>query len=129
MTDLAHFDDLVEHQDKGADLQIRHPVTQEIVPDMVLIVAGPDSDVQRRARIKFSDDLLAFRGNPPADELERMETARLARCLVGWRVCRDEKPVEFTHTNAVKLLTNFTFIKEQVSAFAASRVPYFMRTL
>lgn len=127
--DLAHFDDLVEHQDKGADLQIRHPVTGEIVPDMVFIIAGPDSDTQKRARIKFSDDLMAFRSTPPADELNRMEIERLARCVVGWRVTRDDKPVEFSFTNVVRLLTNFTFIKEQVEAFAASRVPYFMRTL
>lgn len=127
--DLAHFDDLVEGQDRGADLQIRHPVTGEIVPDMVFVVAGPDSDTQRRARIKFSDELLAFRGTPPADELNRMEIERLARCVVSWRVTRDGNPVEFTHTNVIRLITNFTFIKEQLEAFAASRVPYFMRTL
>lgn len=128
MMDLSHFDDMVEGQDRGAELVIKHPVTGDDVPDVVLIVAGPDSDVQRRARLKFNDELMAYRGKPPADDLDRLETERLARCVVGWRVKRDGKDVEFTFTNVVRLLTGFAFVREQLDAFAASRVAYFIRT-
>lgn len=128
MSDLAHFYDLVEGQDRGAELVIKHPVTGEPISDVVLIVAGPDSDVQRRARLKFEDDLLAFKARPPADELDRMHVSRLARCVVGWRMKRDGQDVEFSFTGVVRLLTTFAFIREQVDAFANSRVAYFLRT-
>lgn len=125
--DLAHCEDMVEGQDRGADLTIVHPVTGERMPDVVLIVAGPDSAVQRRARIKFSDDLMAFRNKPPADELDRMEIERLARCVVGWRMKQDGKEKPFSFTAVVALLNNVGFIRDQVDTFAASRAPYFMR--
>lgn len=128
MNDLAHVDDLVEHQDRGADLTIMHPVTGERMPDIVLTIAGPDSDTARRARIRFSDGLMAYR-KPPADELERMEIERLARLVTGWKVTRDGKPVEFSFTNVVRLLTSAQFVREQVETFSQSRAPYFMRTL
>ena len=129
MNDLAHVDDLVEHQDRGADLTIAHPVTGERMPGIVLTITGPDSDAARRARIRFSDELMAFRNRPPADELERMEIERLARLVTGWKVTRDGKPVEFSFTNVVRLLTSAHFIREQVESFSQNRAPYFMRTL
>lgn len=126
MSDLAHLQDIVEGQDRGAELLIKHPVTGEPT-DVVLIVAGPDSDVQRRARLKMQDALYAFRGRPPADEFDRLEIERLARCIVGWRVKRDGQDVPFAFSVAVKILSEFRFIREQVEAFAASRVDYFLR--
>jgi hypothetical protein len=129
MNDLAHFDDMTEPQDRGADLVVFHPVTGERMPEVVLTIAGPDSDTARRSRIKFSDELMAFRNRPPADELERMEIERLARLVIGWKVTRDGKPVEFSFTNVVKVLTSLQFIREQVEQFSQNRAPYFMRTL
>jgi hypothetical protein len=128
MTDLAHLDDLVEGQDRGADLVAKHPVTGESMPDIVLTIAGPDSDTARRARLKMQDELMAYRGHrPPASDYDRMDIDRLARCVVGWRVKRDGKDEPFSFTNVVRLLTTMTFIREQAEAFAASRVPYFLR--
>lgn len=125
--DLAHFDDLIEGQDRGADLTIRHPVTGEDMPAIVLTIAGPDSDVQRRARLKLQDELYAHR-KPPVEDLERMEIERLARCVVAWRVKRDGADVPFTFTNVVRLLTSAAFVREQVASFAESRIAYFIRT-
>lgn len=127
MLDLAHVDNLVEPQDRGADLVITHPVTGERMADIVLTIAGPDSDTARRARIRLSDELMAFRNRPPADELERIEVERLARCVIGWKVTRDGKPVEYSFSNVVKLLTSVQFVREQVEQFSQNRAPYFMR--
>ena len=126
--DLAHFDDLIEGQDRGADLTIRHPVTGEDVPEIVLTIAGPDSDVQRRARLKLQDALYAYRGKPPVEALDQLEIERLARCVVGWRVKRDGIDVPFSFTNVVRLFTDAVFVREQAYAFAESRVAYFIRT-
>jgi len=129
MSDLAHLDDLVETQDRGAELVIKHPTTREPMSDVVLIVAGPDSDVARRARLKFEDEMYAFKGRPPADEIERMYLERLARCVVGWRMKRDGADVPFTFTAVVQVLTKFHFIREQLDQFAQSRSAYFLRAL
>ena len=125
--DLAHLDDLVETQDRGATLVVKHPVTNEPMQDVVLTIAGPDSDIARRARLKFDDEMLAFRGRPSAAELDQMYVDRLARCVISWAMKRDGIDVPFSFTAVVKLLTSKTFIREQVDAFAASRVAYFLR--
>lgn len=129
MADLAHIDDLVEHQDRGASLTLSHPVTGERMQDIVLTICGPDSTTARQARIKYSDELMAFRNRPPASELERIEVERLARLVIDWSVKRDGKPVEFSFTNVVRLLSSAQFIREQVEAFSQNRAPYFLRTL
>lgn len=126
--DLAHLDDLVEGQDRGAECAIVHPATGEEMPDLVFIVAGPDSDVQRRARLKLQDELLAYRGRVPAEDQERLAIEQLARFVVGWRVKQDGQDVPFSHTNVVRILRKFRFIRDQVEAFAESRVHYFART-
>lgn len=127
--DMAHLDDLVTHQDRGAELICKHPVTGEPLPNVVLIVAGPDSDTARRARLKFDDEMLAFKGRPPADELDRVYIDRLARCVVGWRMKRSGTEVEFSFSAVVKVLTTFQFIRDQLEQFSQSRVPYFLRVL
>ena len=129
MMDLSHFDDLIEGQDRGAELRIKHPVTNETMPEMVLTIAGPDSDVQRRAHLLMTDELYAFRGRPPAVDQERLIIERLARCVVGWSVKQDGKPLEFTFTNVVRILTKFRFVRDQVEVFAEDRTPYFFRAL
>lgn len=127
MSDLAQLDDLIEGQDRGAEMTAKHPVTGDPMPDIVLIIAGPDSDTARRARLKMQDELMAFRGRPPADEYDRMDIDRLARCVVGWRVKRDGKDVEFSFTNVVRLFKAMTFLREQADKFAESRVAYFLK--
>ena len=122
--DLAAFDDLVAYQDRGADCVIHHPVTGEPMPDVVFVVAGPDSDTQRRARLATSDALLAYRDRPSADDQERLALDQLARCVVGWRVKQGGQDLPFSFTAVVNLLRKFAFIREQVDAFAASRAPY-----
>lgn len=124
--DLATCEDLVAHQDRGAECQILHPVDGTPL-DIVLIVAGPDSDTQRRARLSTTDALMAFAGRPPADEQERLAIEQLAKCVVGWRVKQDGQEVPFSLTAVVRMLTKFAFIREQVDAFAASRAPYMPR--
>jgi hypothetical protein len=126
--DLAALDDLVAHQDRGADCLIVHPVTDEPMPDLVFIVAGPDSDVQRRARLWLQDELYAYCGRIPAEDQDRLAIEQLARFIVGWRVKQDGKDLPFSHTNVVRVLTKFRFVREQVERFAEDRTPYFART-
>lgn len=123
--DLSDFNDLVEGQDRGAELVIRHPVTSEPT-DIKFFVAGPDSTVQRNARIRMQDDLIEI-GHPTAEERDRLSVELLARCVVHWEANEGGEPVAFTFTNVCRVLKKFAFIREQVDAFAASRSAYLMK--
>jgi hypothetical protein len=105
-----------------------HPATGEALPDLVLIVAGPDSDVQRRARLKLADDLLEYRLHVPADDRERLEIEFFARCVIGWRFKEGGQELPFSHSAVVRVLRQHRYIREQLEAFAASRTAYFAKT-
>lgn len=122
--DLSRFQDLIEAQERGAECEIIDPVSGEPT-GIVFIVVGPDSNVQRRARLTLQDELSAYRGRPiPADDQEKLVVEQLARCVVGWRIQEDSQDVPFSFTAVVKLLTKYRFIREQVDAFAGSRVGF-----
>jgi hypothetical protein len=123
MDDRADLNDIVAHQDRGADLTIKHPVTGEAT-DVVLTIVGPDSETARRARLHYEDELFAFRGRPPASEVERMYLDKLARLVVRGNL---GDGVAFTHSNVVRFLTEHNYAREQVDAFSQSRVPYFLK--
>ncbi len=129
MNDLAHLDDLVAYQDRGAELIVKHPVTGESMPDVVLIIAGPDSDTAKRARLAFEDAKYAFKDRPTASDIDRMYIDFLAGCIVGWRLKRDGSDVPFSFSAAVAVLQKYQFIREQVEQFANSRTAYFLRVL
>lgn len=122
MNSRADLNDIVAHQDRGADLVIKHPVTGEAT-DVVLTIVGPDSETARRARLQYEDELYAFRGRPPASEIERMYLDRLARLVVRGNL---GEGATFSHSNVVRFLTEHTYAREAVDAFAQSRVPYFL---
>jgi hypothetical protein len=125
MADLADLHNLVEPQERGSDFAAFHPVTGELMPDVVFTIAGPDSDVQRKARQRMNDELLMLRRRPTAEEQERLTTEMLARCVVGWRVKQDGVDLPFNFTSVLRVLTRLPFLREQVDIFAASRSPYF----
>lgn len=124
MADLADLYNLVEPQERGAEMTVIHPVTGEPMPDIVFIVAGPDSTVQRKARLQFSDELLALRRAPTADEREKIETEMMARCVIGWRVKQGGESIPFSFFEVLKLIRKFEFIRQQLDGFAAQRSPY-----
>lgn len=126
--DLADLYNLVEPQERGADLVIAHPVTGERMADIAMTIAGPDSNVQRRARQRLNDDLLALRRRPTAEENENLVTEMLARCVVGWNVKQDGAEVPFSFANVLRVLNRFTFIREQVDLFAGSRAAYLQKS-
>jgi hypothetical protein len=128
MSDLAHLDDLIAYQDRGAEMVAKHPVTGEAMPDIVLTIAGPDSDTARRARLTMQDELQAWRSAPPAQDYDKLAIERLARCVVAWRVKKAGADLPFTFSAVVKMFTDMTFLREQADRFAADRTPYLLRT-
>jgi hypothetical protein len=112
----------VADQDKGRELELVDPV--EGKPTGIKFrVAGPDSKVQHRARIALADELADMAdadGRVSAESREKARLNCLARCVLGWDVTEDGKPVPFTHQNLLRLL-RVLWVQAQVDAFAASR--------
>lgn len=112
-----------DDQDKGAWLTLVHPVTGEPV-GLRLLVAGPDSATQGRARLKLAEELADAAddtGRVSADAREAARLRNLARCVLRWDVTEDGEPVPFTTANVVRLLKAGVWVQAQLDAFAVDR--------
>lgn len=114
----------IADQDRGRWMDIIDP--WEGQPTGVrLLIAGPDSDVQRRARIALMDGLAEAAGADGMVSFADREAARidsLARCVLGWEVPPEEdgRQAPFGHRAVVRLL-KVPWVQEQADAFAGNR--------
>lgn len=112
----------VEDCDRGAELELLHPVS--FVPTgLKLTLAGPDSRVQRSAKLTMLDkigELAMADGRVSAEQREAESIAMLARCVLRWDISQDGQPLPLTHENAVRLLS-VSWVREQTDAFAGIR--------
>jgi hypothetical protein len=113
-------------QDRGTWYDLSDPVTG-IQTGIRLRVAGPDSDVQNRARLRLADDLADMadpEGRVSAETRERIRIDSLARCILDWEAREGGAELPFSHANAVRLLRSAQWVQEQVDAFASDRVSH-----
>ncbi|SFD17302.1 hypothetical protein [Salipiger profundus] len=113
-------------QDRGAWFDILDPVTGQQTGIRVK-VAGPDSEVQNRARLRLADDLTEVadaEGRVTAEARERARIDSLARCILAWEISEDGEPVPFTHGNVVRLLKAAAWVQAQVDGFASDRAAF-----
>lgn len=115
----------VADQDRGKEFEIVDPV--EGRPTGIKFrIAGPDSDTQRRARIALMDELAEMadaEGRVSAENREKARLNCLARCVLGWEIEEDGKPVPFSQKNVLRVL-RVRWIAEQVDAFAGDRAAF-----
>lgn len=119
LDDIIHA--TADHE-RGAELELRDPVTGEGT-DIRLWIAGPDSDIARRARLALSDelaDMVDVNGRVTAADRERARLNALAALVLRWQVSEDGKPVPFSTSNVLRLL-RVLWVQEQVDAFAGDR--------
>ncbi|MBL4928781.1 hypothetical protein [Fuscibacter oryzae] len=120
---FSDLPNIAEDQDKGRWLDLIDPYEGNKT-GIRLLIAGPDGDIQRRARIKMADDLVDLADDEGRISGENRELARqrmLARCVIGWEVAEDGKPVPFTFDNVLRLLKAGRWVIEKVDDFAGSR--------
>lgn len=112
-----------EDQDRGAWLELAHPVSGKLT-GMRVLVAGPDSATQARARLALVDDLTAatdLEGRVSAENRELARLHNLARCVLGWEIKADGDSVPFNFSGVVRLLRAGTWVQAQIDAFAGDR--------
>ncbi|WP_428428228.1 hypothetical protein [Pararhizobium sp.] len=115
----------VEDCDRGAELELLHPVTN-VPTGLKMTLAGPDSETQRRARLTMLDrigELAMADGRVSAEHREAESIAMLARCVLRWDIAQDGQPLPLTHDNAVRLLS-VSWVREQADAFAGTRANF-----
>lgn len=112
----------VADQDRGREFELVDPV--EGKPTGIKFrVAGPDSETQHRARISLMDELSEMAdvdGRVSAENREKARLSCLGRCVLGWEINEDGKPVPFSQKNVVRVL-RVQWVQEQVDAFAGDR--------
>ena len=113
-------------QDKGRWFQVVDPWDGKPV-GLGLLIAGPDSETQNKARIQMMDELAEAADATGKVSYEGREKARvncLARCVIGWDIAAEfGLDAKFGHAAVVKLL-QVAWIQHQVDAFAADRAHF-----
>lgn len=110
-------------QDRGRVLAIRDPWTGDPI-GMRFVIAGPDSETQRKARLAMMDELAELARPDGTIAAEDRESARincLARCVLTWEVQEGGIPVPFGHKNVVRVLKSAAWLQGQVDGFAGDR--------
>lgn len=116
----------VADQDRGRELVIVDPWTGEPA-GIRFRIAGPDSDVQHRARIQMMDELAEAARPDGTVSAEAREAARiscLAKCVLLMEIEEDGKPVPMSHKNVRRVLRAGTWIQSQVDGFAGDRARF-----
>lgn len=116
----------IADQDKGKEFELVDPVDGKPT-GIKFRVAGPDSETQHRARLALTDELAEMaddRGRVTAEQRERARINSLARCVLGWTIEENGKPIPFIHKNVVRVLMAGTWIQQQVDAFASDRAAF-----
>lgn len=113
-------------QDKGRWLEVVDPWDGKPT-GLRLLIAGPDSETQNKARIAMMDELAAAADVDGKASFEAREKARvncLARCVLNWDIAADfGLNAKFGHAAVVKVL-QVAWIQQQADAFAADRANF-----
>lgn len=110
-------------QEAGTWFDLEDPVTLR-PSGMRLKIAGPDSEIQHKARLKMADELADVAdayGRVRAGDREAVRLATLARCVLAWEVTEGGESLPCTHANVLRLLKAAHWVQVQVDGFAADR--------
>lgn len=124
--ELNDIRNMTADQDRGRWFDLHDPVDGKPTGIRLKIV-GPDSETQRRGRLKLADDLADLadaEGRVPAAARESARIDNLAGCVTAWEITEDGQPVPFSHANVVRLLKAAAWVQAQVDAFAADRAAF-----
>lgn len=120
---LSEVMNLTEDQERGQWLDLLNPYDGAPV-GVRLLIAGPDSRTQAKARLQMADELADVADDQGQVSAEQREAARLralARCVLNWEASEDGAAVPFTFEAGLRLIKAGRWVQEQVDEFAGSR--------
>ncbi len=123
MNDLSSLN-TVAACDKGADIELRHPVTNAPL-GMFITVLGKDStkfkEISRaslNARLR-RDALATRRGKEPeirtVEDIEKENIDLLVACTTGWSLTEKGIELVFSPAEAARVYKQYPFIYDQVN--------------
>jgi len=111
---------------EGTEMPIRHPATDEIIVDeqgnaAVLILAGSDSDVYKKAQNMVANRCSRKMKMPKAEAIQADAIEILAKCTLGWKnlVINGVEPA-----SAEIMYTEYPWLKEQADTWIHDRANY-----
>ena len=121
--------DLAKTADSGADMHVRHPVTEEpLTTDgkpITIRLLGADS-AEFRNGVKAIANRSQSRKKPSLAEAERNAVELLARITTGWQgIVWNGEPLKFSRENAEMLYRERPWLREQADEFAGERANFF----
>lgn len=119
------FNNLAD-QEKGHEYAVLDPVTGEMT-GITLRIAGPDSQIAHRARLKLVDDLAAVTdedGNISAENREKARLSSLASLVLDWNLKEGGQALPCNTENIIRVLNAVHWLHVQVDAFASDRTAY-----
>lgn len=123
--DLNSFDTLQKSQEEGIEVDIIHPKTFDPI-GLKIVVAGPDSERQKKARRAVINSRLTKRNQKvTATQLEEEAIEIIAMSTISWTfdegVTLDGKVPFCNPKNAEEIYKRYTLIFDQVNAQAGDR--------
>lgn len=112
--------------EKGREFQILDPDSGKPI-GIAIRIAGPDSQIQRRARLAMADELASMSdidGRVCAEDREHAHLNVLAACVLDWNVQEDGQAIPCTNANILRVLKAGAWLQAQVDACAADRTAY-----
>lgn len=113
----------IADQDRGRWLDIVDPWDGKPI-GLRLLMVGPDSDTQRRARVEMMDKLAEAadtEGKVSFETREKLRVFCLARCVLNWDIAASfGLDMQFGQAAVIKVL-QFAWLQQQADAFAGNR--------
>ena len=120
--------DLAANAERGADVHIEHPVTEEPLyaddgQPITIRVLGQDSREFRAAVTALADK--ASKGKQSVEKTEAAAIELLSRIVVKWHgIMWEGKALDCTPENVRMFLTKFPPIRRQIDNFVADRANF-----
>jgi len=109
----------VEDHEKGAKMNVNDQNGKKT--DIILILAGMDSKVYRKAKTMLARELL----KDPDGDTEEARARALSKCTLGWEGLTDKgKVVKFSEKKAMNLYIGAPYVMDQVDGFVIDRANF-----
>lgn len=129
--DFKDFD-LTVHADRGAVLQVRHPVypTQNL-EGVTITLLGNDSSARKRRLAAIKQKAANDPKSATADVISEQFNESIIESVIAWTgIELDGVALECTKENVRKLLENpgYEWLKNQIDSFISDRRNFFLRS-
>ncbi len=136
--DLGKFD-VKRNANKGAKCYLKSPADGKTELPVFFNVLGRDSDTYRKffreAQMQMMNDKVAGKNTEKSfEESELEDVAFLAHLITGWgetedgkdtsTILIDDKKLKCDYDNIIKVLTQYTWIREQINSFVWNRANF-----